>query len=108
MEPPINSDTNVWANILQTLGTAFIYAIVTAYTAYKAIIAFANKWIAAQVKTSTDFVDMRISLQLKSELEGQKQENKELRHKIEAIEHDYKLFNEERIKEMKEFFKEYK
>lgn len=98
----------IWTTILQSLGSAFIYAIVSSFTAYKAVMATVKLWIASQIKTSTEFIDTRVALQLKIEREELKQDNKALKDKIEILEHDYKLFNEERIKEMREFFKEYK
>lgn len=104
----MDPQNDVWINILQSLGTTIVTVAISCFTAWKALKYLIDEWIKSQVKTSTDFVDTRISLKLKEEIEEQKVENKTLRSKIESIEHDYKLINEERIREMKEFFKEYK
>ncbi len=101
MEPININDSSLWKNTLQPLITIFGFITGIAIGAYE----WGKWWINKRV---VPFFDDRTRKLIASEKEHLENDNKQLRNQLEILEHDYKMFNEERIKELKEFIKEYK
>lgn len=97
-------EQNQWSDIIKTLGVTCIYGITFAIAVYKGFI----YWVDRQVKTDTSFIDTRVDLKYKEHREEQDRKIEKNSDRIEQIERDYKTLNEERIKELKLFLKDYK
>jgi len=102
MEP---TESQLWiVQIIKTIGIAVVYSVTTGLTAYKGF----TYWVDRQTKRDTDFIDTRVSLLLKTEKQDMERLNKELRDKITTLENNYHKLNEDSLRDMREFMKNFK